>query len=113
MSFNNKKGKLIFIPFAIAGMVLILGGIVMGLWNAVLPDLVPVPRIKFWQAVGLLALCRILFGNFGGKPGHRRGDMRGGPGFRMREKWGRMSPEERERFREEWRERCGSWKRRG
>ena len=116
MSFNNRggRGKFIFIPFAIAGFVLLLGGAVMWLWNAVLPDLVHVSRIKYWQAVGLLALCRILFGNFGKGGGPRRGGpgMMGRGGREMREKWMKMTPEERTHFKDEWRERCSNWKRR-
>ena len=52
-------------PLAILGMLLFIalgGGIVMQLWNWLLPSLVGVRPITFWQALGLLALCRILFG---------------------------------------------------
>jgi hypothetical protein len=55
-------------------------------------------EITLLQGFGLLALCRILFGGFGG--GH------GGGGGSGRSK--KMSPEERERFRQRMRERvCG------
>ncbi len=68
--------------------------VVMSLWNAIIPALFSLPVIGFWQAAGLLVLCRILFGGFRG---------RGGSGWRhgawpMR--WHRMTPEERERFRD-------------
>src|SRR5574341_1143280 len=60
------------------------------------------PSITFWQALGLLALCRILFGGLGlhgsGRSGFRR---------RMHERWERMTPEERERFRQGFRGRFG------
>jgi hypothetical protein len=73
-----------------------LGGwVVMLLWNWLLPPLFGWTTIGFWQALGLLALCRILFGGLGGRGG---GGPR--PGRRLSEKWSRMTPEERERFRE-------------
>lgn len=94
---RNKKW--IFIPFAIAAVVFLLGSLVMALWNAVLPEITGLKRISFWQAIGLLLLCRILFGGWGGQRG-------GGPfGRRMHD---RKPPswEERQRLKELWRERC-------
>ena len=92
-------------PLAIAGMVVfaaIGGWVVMSLWNGLLPSLFTWPRITFWQGLGLLVLCRILFGGSGmmnmGRSGHRGG---------WRERWERMSPEERERMRQGWRGRWG------
>jgi hypothetical protein len=64
----NKKWLWIA-PLAIAGLALFIaigGQVVMYLWNAILPDLFGLRTITFWQALGLLALCRILFGGFGG-----------------------------------------------
>jgi hypothetical protein len=37
----------------------------MHLWNWLLPPLFGWRQITFWQALGILALCRILFGGFG------------------------------------------------
>lgn len=103
------RRKWIFIvPAAILGMLLftaIGGGLVMKLWNWLLPALFGWRQITFWQALGLLALCRILFGGFGG-----RGFSRSGVRRRMAERWEHMTPEERERFRQGMRGRwgCGS-----
>jgi hypothetical protein len=72
------------------------------LWNWLLPSLFGWREITFWQALGLLALCRILFGSWGGGHSHRSRFRR-----RMAERWEQMSPEERERFRQGMRERCG------
>ena len=98
--------KLIFIaPLAILGMVLftaIGGGIVKQLWNWLLPSIFGWRQITFWQAVGLLALCRILFGGLG-----RHGSGRSNYRRRMAERWERMTPEERERLRQSWRGRWG------
>jgi hypothetical protein len=79
------------------------GGIVMLLWNWLLPPLFGWPEITFWQALGLLVLCRILFGGFG-----CHGPRRSGWRRRMEERCENMTPEERERFRQRMRERWGS-----
>jgi hypothetical protein len=41
------------------------GFIVMQLWNWLLPAIFGWKAVTFWQALGLLALCRILFGGLG------------------------------------------------
>jgi hypothetical protein len=86
--------RLKFVLFAAAALV-VIGFIVMSLWNWLMPSLFGWSIISFWQALGLLVLCRILFGGFRGRPaGHmywRR---------RMMERWEQMTPEEREKFRE-------------
>ncbi len=102
----GRKWKFVFIaPAAILGIalfILIGGEVVMRLWNWLLPGLFGWRMITFWQAVGLLALCRILFG-------HHGWSGRGGSRFRrrMHERWERMTPEEREKFRHGMRGRCG------
>jgi len=97
---------LIFIaPLAILGMLLFVaigGEIVLHLWNWLLPPLFGWRQITFWQALGLLALCRILFGGFGWH-GSGRSNLR----RRMEERCEHMTPEERERFRQRMRERFG------
>jgi hypothetical protein len=70
--------------------VVVFGFVVMGLWNWLIPGLTGWHALGFAQALGLLVLCRILFGGFG-----RGGFMR----ERMRARFERMTPEERERFR--------------
>ena len=100
------KRKWVFLaPLALLAMALFIwigGELVMHLWNWLLPALFGWRQITFWQAVGLLALCRILFGGVGARGSHR-------PHFRrrMRERWEKMTPEEREKFRESFRGRCG------
>jgi hypothetical protein len=81
------------------------GTVVMLLWNWLAPTLFGLRLITFWQALGLLALCRILFGGFGlGGGGHRSHSRR-----RMRERWEQMTPEEREKFRQGMRSRGGAF----
>ncbi len=72
----------------------LFGWITMLLWNWLVPALFNGPVIGFWQALGLLLLCKILFGGFGGKHGGGRGHWK----HRYYEKLSRMTPEERERF---------------
>jgi hypothetical protein len=72
------------------------GAAVMLSWNALLPRVFGIATIDFWQALGLLVLCRVLFSGFGG-----RWMFAGGSrfhGHHVREKWSGMTPEERERF---------------
>lgn len=103
------------VPAAIAGMVLftfIGGEVVKLLWNWLLPPLFGLRQVTFWHALGLLALCRILFGGFGFHGGSRsHSGMRSRIAERMAdrvgERWATMTPEERERFRQRVRERCG------
>ncbi len=102
----GKRWKLIFIaPLAMLGMLvfIVIGGeIVLQLWNWLLPQLFGWRPITFWQALGILLLCRILFGGFrlhgSGRSNFRR---------RMQERCEHMTPEERERFRQRMRERWG------
>jgi hypothetical protein len=93
-----------FILMAILGVAL-LGLVVMSLWNSLMPALFGWHTVTFWQAIGLLLLCKILFGGFRGRPGPYRG-WRG----RMRERWESMTPEQREKFRQGMQSRCGSFR---
>jgi hypothetical protein len=97
---------ILFLLFIFAFLVP-LGFIVMALWNNILAILIHVPLINFWQALGLFALSRILFGGFPGRPGwaghgRRRKEME-----EMRNKWFNLSPEEKAKFRQNWKGRCG------
>jgi len=87
-------------PLGFAIFIAIGGEVVMLLWNWLAPALFGLRLISFWQALGLLALCRILFGGFGmGGGGHRhnsRGRMRG----QMAKRWDDMTPGEQEAFRQ-------------
>lgn len=99
-----RKKWFFMIPVLIALFIVIGGEVVMHLWNWLLPMLFGWRQITFWQSVGVLALCRILFGGLGGRGGHR-------PNFRRRmwERWERMTPEEREKFRQGMGGRCGTF----
>lgn len=86
--------------------------ITQSLWNWLVPSLFHGPLISFGQTLGLLALSRILFGGFG----------RGGSGWaQKRRQWrqhlqskvAHLSPDEREKFRQQMQHRCAAWGRRG
>ena len=89
-----RKRWILWAPLVILAFLLFvaLGGqIVRLLWNGLLPPLFGFSQITFWQALGLLALCRILFGGCG-----LRGSSRSN-----------RTPEERERLRQAMRRRFG------
>lgn len=70
------------------------GEVVMHLWNWLAPTLFGWHPITFWQGLGLLVLCRILFGGF-----NSRGHDRSRHPREKAEGWEKMTPEEREKFR--------------
>jgi hypothetical protein len=90
-----RLGKLVVLLVAAAA----IGGVVMLLWNAVIPTVFAEGRsIDYLHAVGLLVLSRILFGGF-----------RGGGRWRRRDHWRRwesMTPEEREQLSQSFSARC-------
>ena len=105
MSCLGKRGKkfwikrAIFIPIGLAAGIFVFGSVVMLLWNAILPAVLGVGMITFWQAVGILILSKILFSGFHTRHGHH--------GFHhrekdIREKWMNLSPEEKEKMRKQW-----------
>ncbi|HTS29858.1 MAG TPA: hypothetical protein VMH81_28500 [Bryobacteraceae bacterium] len=95
---------------ALAAFIALGGVIVQSLWNWLLPPLFGWSEITFWQGLALLALCRILFGGLGGhgprgpRMGRRMADRME---KRMADRWEALTPEERERFRQSMRGRCG------
>ena len=100
---RRKKWIIVAAPLGLALFIFIGGEVVMHLWNWNLPAVFGWRQITFWQALGLFALCRILFGDLGMRG--RRPNM----GRRMAARWEQMTPEEREKFRQGFRGRCGSY----
>ena len=84
---------------AVAG-VAALGGVVMELWNWLLPNLfIGAQPVDYLQALGILLLSKILFGGF-----------RGGCHGRWKEgrqRWAGMSPEERAQMKNQFKSRWG------
>lgn len=94
------------LKFVVLGVLFIgvAGLVVMRLWNWLAPVLFGWHLITFWQALGLLLICKILFGGFRGRPGPPMYWRR-----RMMERWAKMTPEEREKFRQSMPQ-CGSFR---
>jgi hypothetical protein len=57
-----------------AVMALLLGFVVMWLWNWLMPDIFGLTKITFWQAWGLVVLSHILFKSFPHKNHHSHDD---------------------------------------
>ena len=97
------KARFILIPLGVIAFLSVISFIVMNLWNYLLPGILHVSAITFWQAMGIFILCKILFGF--GKGGHRGG----APWVRhkMAERFKNMTPEEREKFKQQMEYRCG------
>ena len=97
---RNKKWIFLVAPPAAVLLATLCGFVVKYLWNWLVPALFTSAHlITFWQAIGLLLLCRILFGSWGpGGARHRR----------RRAQWEAMTPDEREQFRQNIRGRCGN-----
>ena len=101
---RNRAAKVLMFALFATVFVTVFGYVVMRLWNWLMPALFGWHLIGFWQAIGLLILCKILFGGFHGRHGRHWHWRR-----RMMERWEQMTPEEREKFRESMRGRCGSF----
>ena len=100
----NKKGvrpplKWLMIGSLILAITLLMGGVVMFLWNMILPEVANVKPLNYWQAVGLLVLFKILFGGLG-KRHHRKHRKH------WKEKWMNMDDQERMEFKNKWKDYC-------
>ena len=95
--------KVLFFLLAATGFIILVGNIIMLLWNAILPELTGVKPITFWQSVGLFILSKILFGGWhrGMRTSHRNHR------HEWKEKWQHMSEEDRAQFKARWRAKCG------
>jgi NADPH:quinone reductase len=84
----------------LAGILVLFGLGVMWLWNTLVPPLFHGPQLTYLQALGLLALCRLLVGGLRGRHGgaHRRHWQR---------HWEQLTPEERAQLRARLAGRCG------
>jgi len=76
----TKAFKVFFAVIAAIVFVLLFGYVIMWLWNWLMPEIFGLVEVSYWQAVGLLALAKILFGSFGGNHSHKHKS-------KSREKW--------------------------
>lgn len=105
MTMNPWKRPYLFPLFFLAA-ALALGAAVMFLWNSIIPELTGWAVLSYPKAIGLLLLCRILFGGYRGRHGQA-----GGPPWKhrsdWRDKWSTMTDEQRAEMRKRWQDRCG------
>lgn len=105
---NNRfcrNSKCFFFPLLIIG-IFATSAIVMLLWNWIIPGISTLSPLSYWQAMGLLILCRILFGDFHFKRHHH--------GFRkahfahaaFKDKFMDMNENEKQQFKDQWKSRC-------
>ena len=89
-----KKLRFRGLPIIFFGIVWLgtMGLVIVCLWNLLIPTVLGLPAIGFWQALGLLLLSRVLFGRVGGwSPNMRKARWVRG--------WNDLTPDERQRFR--------------
>ena len=75
------------------------------LWNWLIPSVFNGPTINLWQTIGFIVLAKALFGfggRWGGWGGHKHNWKE-----KMKAKFENMTPEERERYKNEMYKRCG------
>ncbi len=101
-SFWIWKGIAGFLLFALG--IVLFGYVTMYLWNWIMPYLFKLPVVDFRMAIGMVVLSKILLGGIRVKAdGAGWGQKR-----YWRAKWESMSPEERDKFKHEFAERCKS-----
>jgi hypothetical protein len=96
MSMETRRRRRIFrlIAFVLPAFLIFFAGLiwaVSALWNGLMPAIFGLRAITYWQALGLMVLSWILFRGFRG-PSMGHGRWR----HDLRERWGRMTPAERE-----------------
>src|SRR5260370_6299705 len=99
---QNRVSRAVKILMMVLIASALFGFVVMSLWNWLMPALFGWRSISVWQALGLLLLTKVLFGGLRGGRSHGRHWRRG-----MRERWERMTPEQREKMRERLQACCG------
>ena len=93
--------RILFVPLFLLAIAVKVA-VFMVVWNHVIPELFHGPLVTYWQALGLVVLAKLLVGMGGFR--HFGGFPHGGP-FGRHGRWAHMSPEEREKLREEIRKR--------
>ena len=108
MRYKIRTGKVFMILLCVTAFVVVFTFIVMTLWNAILPAVLGVSAITFWQAMGILVLSKILFGFGGGGWKHKGEHFKERWKQRMQDKWANMTPEQKEKFKDRLKSRCGA-----
>ena len=100
---SDLKRFAFFVPLIII-LIFGLGFVVQYLWNALLPEIIGVGTVTYWQAMGILVLSKILFGGFnGGKDKKsKRKNCKKGKISDLKEKWEQLDHEQKEKIKREW-----------
>ena len=90
------------------GTLVILGWCMLltFLWNRLVPTLLNGPTIAWWQALGVLALVKLLVAGWQRKSGARQRQARK---KKFADRWNCMTPEERAHFRQNFARCCRQW----
>lgn len=73
----KKTVKVFFIGILVIAFLLAFGYAFMLLWNWLMPEIFGLTVIGYWQAVGILALSKILFGGIGCRGSEKKGRKNG------------------------------------
>jgi hypothetical protein len=107
--YRNRKvwiGKAIVFG---ALLFVLLGLVTQFLWNFIMPDIFGLPVINFWQGIAMFLLAKLIFGFGGGSRGKWGGYRSHHWKREWAEKYSKLSPEERERFKQKFKDKWCSW----
>jgi len=101
-----RNRKCFFFPLLILS-IFAVSAIVMLLWNWIIPGISNLSPLSYWQAMGLLLLCRILFSGLHFKRHHTRGIRHAHFAHAaFKDKFMDLTVEEKQKFKDQWKSRC-------
>ncbi len=103
---NVKIYKVIKFTALAVVFIAIFGWVVMSLWNWLMPYLFNAKIITYWQALGILVLCKILFGGMKGSWRGKQCNYHGDFKQKLESRMAGMTEEEREEFKEQFYRKC-------
>jgi hypothetical protein len=103
-SRGKKAVVMLFFAIAFAVFIAAVVWVLMSLWNAILPEVIGVKPVSYWQAAGILLLSKILFSGFSG--GGRKHSWKKRGQNKLKSKWMSMKPEERAEMKDRWKSYC-------
>ena len=108
---NRRNIKVVKVVIMVIAAIFFFGFLVLKLWNWLMPEIFGLPHISFFQAIGLLALSKILFTGFKGGPGADAKARLNGVFFKKtwEKKLSNLNPEEREKLKNECKINWGKW----
>lgn len=108
MEQNKQRRAKFFSLFIFALLAFALASLaVQLLWNWIIAPTFSIVSLGYWQAMGLLVFCRLLFGRFSfGRHTPHRAHYKYPRNEQYRQKIMNMTDEERQQFKSEWKKRC-------